>query len=146
MRKNVKCPICHREILTLSEYKKFKCPYCKTTLDKNIVEDFIETPKEPEEKTYGPRKHFSWELFKPDEMKIFVFISLSIYSLFVIAFVRYKVVFAIIFYPVLYWFSCRWASKKEDELDWKNIMKQYLMLISAFLIVFLVIPLFLDLG
>jgi hypothetical protein len=142
MKKTVKCPICGNIIETFSEYSKFKCPTCKSNLDAAVLEKISssEQSEETTEKVKKTRTQLILESLIPNEIKIFIFIILAILSIFIVAIVRYKVVFAILFYPILYWFSCRWEKKPEGELEFRKIIKEFIMLIGAFLIVFFIIP------
>jgi hypothetical protein len=45
-----------------------------------------------------------------------------------------KIIFALLFYPSLYCFSCYWASKL--KFDWKDFLFQFILLILVFFLIF----------
>jgi DNA-directed RNA polymerase subunit RPC12/RpoP len=144
MKKLVKCPVCGNDIVTLSEYKKFKCPKCNTRLDADIVKE-ISKPEEKELKK--PVKKFSLEILKPNEMKIFIFLIFGAYSLVLLAVAKYKIIFSLTFFPVLYWFSCKWESEaNERNLELKDylkdVVKEFVLLVLVYFIIFFIIPAF----
>jgi len=87
------------------------------------------------------KQRLNLELLRPNETKLFLFVNLVFTSLFLHLFVKYQIIFVIIFYPILYWFACYWSTK--DKFDWQNFVFQFASLIILFSMIFYVIPVFL---
>lgn len=147
MPKLVQCPVCGRK----NPIDNVVCSNCGTNLDIAIREEAPNYPiKKIEEKGIEnllkelnldlkkPKQKLSLEMLKPNETKLFLFINLVFTSLFLHLLVRYKIIFAFTFYPILYLFSCHWATK--TSFDWQDFIFQFFLLILVFFFLFFLIP------
>lgn len=134
MVKLVKCPLCGR----MNSAGNVVCSNCGMGLGTKME---IKTPVEKNKKdllelfpSTKPKQKFSWEVLKPSEMKLFLFLNLIFTSLFLQLVVKNRIIFSLFFYPSLYWFSCYWASK--EKFDWQNFLSQFFLFLLLFFIVF----------
>jgi len=133
MEKLIKCPVCGRMNATgnlicsncglvFSTKKKF--PVSKEKI-KEDIESFVLTKA---------KQKFSLDFLKPNETKIFLFVSLVFTSLFLQMLVKNKIIFSIFFYPSLYAFTCYWVSK--PKINWKTFLLEFFSLLVIFFIIF----------
>jgi uncharacterized C2H2 Zn-finger protein len=133
MEKLVNCPRCGRMNtaenlicsncgLVFSTKKEF--PISKEKI-KEGIESFILT------KT---KQKFSLEFLRPNETKLFLFISLVFTSLFLHMLVKNKIIFSVVFYPSLYCFTCYWVSK--PKINWKTFLLEFFLLLLLFTVIF----------
>lgn len=80
------------------------------------------------------KQNFDLDFLKPNETKLFMFISLVFTSLFLHVIIKHRIIFSIIFYPSLYCFSCYWISK--PKINYKNFLLEFFLLLLIFAIVF----------
>lgn len=141
MVKQVKCPFCGR----LNSPSNFRCSNCGMNLSGSIEKttekerrgelSALLTPLIP----YSSKKEKNFkELLKPSDTKIFLFVNMVFATIFMplIAFNRY--LFALIFYPSLYWFACYQTTKK--KFNWGNFLSEFILFNAFFAIIFAVIP------
>lgn len=86
---------------------------------------------------FKQNQKLSWETLRPNEIKIFLFVSLIFTTSFLQLAVKSKIIFSIFFYPSLYIFSCYWASKK--KISWKSFFSELFLLILLFFIAFFIL-------
>jgi hypothetical protein len=147
MPKLVKCPMCGRE----NPVSNLICSNCGAMLEIAVKEEAPNYPvKKVKEKEVErilkelninmpkPKERINLDLLKPSELKLFLFVNLVFTSLFLHLLIKYRIIFVFTFYPVLYWFSCYWASRK--YFDWQSFIFQFSLIMLIFLSVFFLIP------
>jgi hypothetical protein len=100
----------------------------KSELEKMI--EGIRTQREPPKNIY--------EILKPTETKLFLFINMVFASIFLIFLINQKILFVLLFYPALYGLSCRWVTK--PKFDWQSFLMEFGILLVGFYILFIFLP------
>lgn len=138
MPKSVRCPGCGR----MNSLGNSVCSKCGAQID---FKKQLSISKEQIKKEFPAaiplldssirqKQKFGLEFFKPNEIKLFLFINLSFASLFLLPIAKNTIIFSIFFYPSLYSFSCHWASK--TKIDWKSFIFQFILFILIFFLIF----------
>jgi ribosomal protein L37E len=133
MEKPIKCPRCGR----MNTEGNLICSNCGLVFSTKKEFPFSkEKIKEDVEKLLpaSAKQKFSLEFLKPNETKLFLFISLVFTSLFLQMLVKNKIIFSIFFYPSLYAFTCYWVSK--PKINWKTFLVEFFSLLVIFFIIF----------
>lgn len=84
-------------------------------------------------------KKIKWKFLYLDENKILIFVNLVFTSIFIQLVVSNKLLFSLIYYPILYIFSCHWATK--DKINLVDFIFQFFVLNAAFIVIFLFLQL-----
>jgi len=134
MAKLVQCPLCGRmnseentlcsncglKISAKKESKLFKGKFEEKILKSSTVAKL--------------KQKFSLEFLRPNETKLFLFISLVFTSLFLHMLVKNKIIFSVVFYPSLYCFTCYWVSK--PKINWKTFLLEFFSFLVIFFLIF----------
>lgn len=144
MTRTIRCGFCGRE----NPIDYTTCSNCGLRLRKPFEEvkqkeaggkEESKLTLEELEESMKKQQADNWIFWKPTEQKLMIFFSLVFTTLWLPLVVKYQIIFALLYYLTLYWFSCRWilkAGQSSEKSIWQDFILQFILLVFAFFLTF----------